>query len=203
MDRWKMIGRAGEYLVCADLLYHGYRVYFVPEYGLPYDVVMQDEDGRLYKIQVKATCLKERAGKNVYRFNLKCNNIDDVDIFAFVGLDEKVVGYFTKDYISGLGYKHEIVFKSRVHEGEYKDEITYKKYMKLKRDIIKMRNAGYTHDEISEALGISRSTVYKIKNYVDMERERTYLDEYPIEECIRELKNVCKYDWTCESEKRS
>ena len=47
------IGKAGEYLVCADLILKGF-VAYPSEQGLPYDVVL-DIDGKLYKVQVKTT----------------------------------------------------------------------------------------------------------------------------------------------------
>lgn len=46
-------GKAGEYLVCADLILNGF-VAYPSEQGLPYDVVM-DFNGRLLKVQVKST----------------------------------------------------------------------------------------------------------------------------------------------------
>lgn len=46
-------GKAGEYLVCADLILKGF-VAYPSEQGLPYDVVL-DCGGKLLKVQVKAT----------------------------------------------------------------------------------------------------------------------------------------------------
>jgi len=46
-------GKAGEYLVCADLIVKGY-VAFPSEQGLPFDVVL-DVQGRLLRVQVKTT----------------------------------------------------------------------------------------------------------------------------------------------------
>ena len=53
------IGKAGEYLVCADLILQGH-IAFPSEQGLPYDVVFEYKD-RLYKVQVKTT----RAPRNI------------------------------------------------------------------------------------------------------------------------------------------
>ena len=52
------IGKAAEHLVVADLILSGYRAYLT-EQGLPYDVVI-DYEGRLYRVQVKATRYAKR-----------------------------------------------------------------------------------------------------------------------------------------------
>ena len=98
------MGKAGEYLVCADLIMKGFIAY-PSEQGLPYDVVL-DLDGKLLKIQVK-TAIKPRLvpqRKNetqTYIFDLArrgkssrgtYSNVD-VDIFALVALDKMEVGY--------------------------------------------------------------------------------------------------------------
>ena len=47
------IGKAGEYLVCADLIMKGF-IAFPSEQGLPYDVLL-DTGEKLLKVQVKTT----------------------------------------------------------------------------------------------------------------------------------------------------
>ena len=47
------VGKAGEYLVCADLIIKGF-VAFPSEQGLPYDVLL-DTGEKLLKVQVKTT----------------------------------------------------------------------------------------------------------------------------------------------------
>lgn len=47
------IGKAGEYLVCADLIMKGF-IAFPSEQGLPYDVLL-DTGKKLLKVQVKTT----------------------------------------------------------------------------------------------------------------------------------------------------
>ena len=68
------IGKAGEYLVCVDLILQGH-ISFLSEQGLPYDVIF-DYKGRLLKVQVKTT----RSSKDIpqrklqvkgYIFNIK------------------------------------------------------------------------------------------------------------------------------------
>lgn len=98
------IGKAGEYLVCADLILKGH-VAYLSEQGLPYDVVC-DYKGRLIKIQVKTTRkarpIPQRA-KNTpaYLFHIKrCGKgglkqygVCDFDVMALVALDSKKIAY--------------------------------------------------------------------------------------------------------------
>jgi len=98
------IGKAAEHLVVADLILSGYRAYLT-EQGLPYDVVL-DHEGKLYRIQVKATrCAKKvptrgavgtgylfqvrRAGKRGRRQYANA----EFDIIALVALDIRVIAY--------------------------------------------------------------------------------------------------------------
>ena len=97
-------GKAGEYLVCADLILRGFTA-FPTEQGLPYDVIMADERN-LYRVQVKTTRQpqsipqrKNRTDKYIFHVR-RCgkggrkNYADtDVDIFALVALDTKTIGY--------------------------------------------------------------------------------------------------------------
>jgi len=67
-------GKAGEYLVCADLIAKGFIAY-PSEQGLPYDVVL-DVGNRLLKVQVKATRTHKQTPQRVsninsYAFNIK------------------------------------------------------------------------------------------------------------------------------------
>ena len=98
------IGKAGEYLVCADLIMKGL-VAFPSEQGLPYDVLV-DTGKRLLRVQVKSTTaprvIPQRAKDSyAYIFNVKrcgknnAQRYDDseIDIFALVCLDTRQVGY--------------------------------------------------------------------------------------------------------------
>jgi|SRR3990167_4934221 len=97
-------GKAGEYLVCADLILKGY-VAFPSEQGLSFDVVLYAKD-RLIKIQVKSTRgpmpVPQRVKRtDKYLFHVRrCGKggrhaylATDVDIFALVALDSKTIGY--------------------------------------------------------------------------------------------------------------
>ncbi|KKK68604.1 hypothetical protein LCGC14_2942380, partial [marine sediment metagenome] len=65
------IGKAGEHLVCFDLIRQGFNA-FLADQGLPYDVLI-DKGERIYRIQVKTCTKKSTYGKNkdVYRFSLR------------------------------------------------------------------------------------------------------------------------------------
>lgn len=97
------MGKAGEHLVCADLIYQGYSA-FLADQGLPYDVVV-DIGGRLKKLQVRTTSKLVSYGKarDIYRFSTRCGKRGlravaptNYDYFAFVFLPSKIIAYFTK-----------------------------------------------------------------------------------------------------------
>lgn len=103
-------GTAGEHLVCADLLLHGYAVYLATQ-ACAYDVVA-DCAGRLIKIQVKATMSPRpflqrgqshitgytwspRQGKGARRAYLE----SAFDVLALVALDTKQIAYVPKSLV--------------------------------------------------------------------------------------------------------
>lgn len=121
-------GKAGEYLVCADLIAKGYIAY-LSEQGLPYDVIL-DTGAKLLKIQVKATRTHKQTPQrvsniNTYSFNVKrCgkNNKSfrsesSCDLFALVALDEKQIGYMKNEDI-----KQTMFFRVESMRGSYRDE---------------------------------------------------------------------------------
>lgn len=98
------IGKAGEYMVCADLIMKGF-VAFPSEQGLPYDVLL-DTGEKILRVQVKTTLaprtvLQRAKESKAYIFNVGRNgknnlqrfNIKDADLFALVCLDTRKVGY--------------------------------------------------------------------------------------------------------------
>jgi len=122
------VGKAGEYLVCADLISKGY-VAYLSEQGLPYDVVL-DTGEKLIKIQVKATRTHKQTPQrishiNTYSFNIKrCGKGNkkfrdekSCDIFALVALDEKQIGYMKNQDI-----KQTMFFRVESMRGSYRDE---------------------------------------------------------------------------------
>ena len=100
------VGKAGEHLVCADLIVKGY-VAFLSEQGLGYDVIV-DIDGRLLRIQVKSAMthrpLPQRMKhtpsylfyiKRTGKYGRKTYRESDIDIFALVALDINKIAYIS------------------------------------------------------------------------------------------------------------
>lgn len=102
-------GTAAEHIVCADLLLAGYRA-FLADQNCPYDVAV-DVDGRLVRIQVKATrCPRSipqrrehvaaymwhvrRAGKGGRRVY----DGSDFDLLALVALDIRRIAYLAPSH---------------------------------------------------------------------------------------------------------
>lgn len=97
-------GKAGEYLVCADLILKGF-VAFPSEQGLSFDVVLS-ATGRLYKLQVKTTRRPIPIPQRKKRTEKYCFHVrrcgkggrrsyanEEVDIFALVALDRRSIAY--------------------------------------------------------------------------------------------------------------
>lgn len=101
-------GKAGEYIVCADLILKGF-VAFPSEQGLPYDVLL-DNGSKLLRVQVKTTSGPRKVPQRnkeslAYIFNVKRNGKNgkgryhhtEIDLFALVCLDVMKVGYLQTD----------------------------------------------------------------------------------------------------------
>jgi hypothetical protein len=99
-------GNAAEHLVCADLLLNGWTAYLTGV-GAPYDILVDTGELRL-RVQVKSTLTAKtptaqrrvtpayffhssgttrRHGKRIY-------GKDEIDIFALVALDRRLIAYF-------------------------------------------------------------------------------------------------------------
>ena len=182
------IGKAGEYLACADLILKGFIAY-PSEQGLPYDLCL-DLGGIIKRVQVKTASTHreipqrskktsayiyhvKRHGKN----NSKIYHNDEVDLFALVALDIRSVGYiWNGDMPTTINLR---VDKLR---GEYYDEKGISDYYKA----CKLKESGYTGTQIAKELGLDRSAVYRIiKNdfephktnalyFSDIERDREW-----------------------------
>ena len=50
---------AGEYLTMSDIILQGYNCFKIQE-NLPFDLVMLDDDNKMYRIQVKSTIQRKR-----------------------------------------------------------------------------------------------------------------------------------------------
>lgn len=102
------IGKAGEYLVCADLILAGFTA-FPSEQGLPFDVVVGVEN-RLLRVQVKTTRKERLVPQRVndtpaYLFHIRrCGKggrssytDQDFDVMALVAMDTRSVAYVRLD----------------------------------------------------------------------------------------------------------
>lgn len=147
-------GKAGEYMVCADLILKGF-VAFPSEQGLPYDVLL-DTGKRLLKVQVKTTSGPRKVPQRnkeslAYIFNVKRNGKNgkgryqngEIDLFALVCLDVMKVGYLdTTDMPDTLNIRVDAL------RGSYYDEdgiATYAMVQDLK--------STHTQTQIAEKLG--------------------------------------------------
>jgi len=159
----QIIGLAGQYLTCADLIIKGFVAYPAAE-GLPYDVVLDGKDC-LLKVQVK-TCwqafsrLNEPATNKVYTYNFQHGRgkyvkgrygKDEVDIFALVALDVRKVGYIKLED-AGTALR----FRSEASKGNYQTDKT----AKLHKEILNLKANGLSGVAISKKLGISDACVY-------------------------------------------
>ena len=116
------IGKAGEHLVCYDLILKGYNA-FLSDQGLPFDIVVE-KNGVLTKIQVKTTSklVNTQKSQNIYRFGTRRGKGQgtrtrkaEVDFFAFVATDISEIAYLDiSQMIARTGkIKQAIDFKSR------------------------------------------------------------------------------------------
>jgi hypothetical protein len=159
----QMIGLAGQYLTCCDLITKGLVAYPVAE-GLPYDLVI-DGINNFLKVQVK-TCWQSASRKGepsvnkIYTFNFQHGRgkykigrygKDEADIFALVALDIRKVGY-VKVEDAGVALR----FRSNTCKGDYQKD----KVLKQHDNILSLVNKGFSAVEISKKLGVSDSTVY-------------------------------------------
>lgn len=188
------IGKAGEYLVCADLILKGF-VAFPSEQGLPYDVLL-DNGKTLLKIQVKTTekyrtVPQRNQDTKCYIFNIKRAGSkgttryseDEIDLFALVCLDTMKIGYI-------LNKEMPSTINIRVDElkGSYYDE-------KGKRDFELVRQLNKTiksQTEISKKTGLSIATVnryLKLNWEVHQTQARYFSDFIRSKEWFNKIKN--------------
>ena len=107
------LGRAGEYLALADILLKGYQC-FDSGQGVGYDLVMEDSEGKLLRVQVKTTAQKKEWNSDVYQkstesyfFHIKRAGKNgarhykenDFDLYALVMIDIKQVAYLANKNI--------------------------------------------------------------------------------------------------------
>lgn len=154
-------GKAGEYLVCADLILKGH-VAFPSEQGLPYDVVADIGD-KLYRVQVKTTRglrqVPQRANDaSGYIFHIgRCGKGGhgsyreaDVDIFALVALDTKTIGYIMPSDV-----RRSMIFRAPQNEGLHHDEIIEARRLAVHAD----KASGMRNSDIARKHNMNPSVV--------------------------------------------
>lgn len=181
-------GKAGEYLVCADLILNGY-VAFPSEQGLPYDVVA-DIGGKLYRVQVKTTRAVMpvpqrtsqiaayifhvgRCGKN----GIKVYQETDVDIFALVALDTRCIAYMKASNV-----KRTMIFRSPALRGKYKDEIDRTRAELVRIDLAN----GLRNFQVAHKYGMDKSVVGRLAKRTEPCKGRAspYLDELTLDAAL-------------------
>lgn len=176
------VGKAGEYLVCADLIIKGF-VAFLSEQGLPYDVLL-DTGHKLLKVQVKTTekprliqqrtnpipayifSIKRAGAKGLTRYEEK-----EIDLFALVCLDTMKVAYIkNKDMPTTINIRVDS------ERGNYYDEkgiVDFKNILELNKTV-------KSQTEISKITGIAVATVnrYLKKGYKPFETKARYFSDF-------------------------
>lgn len=158
------IGKAGEYLVCADLILRGF-VAYPSEQGLPYDIVL-DTGQKLLRVQVKTTrglrkTPQRKTDTHNYVFDLSKHGkgrkkhyvAADADIFALVTLDTGAIGY-----VKPTDYALTITLRADALRGTYYDEKGVKDYEKAKELHKTISNIS----EVARMMGKSVSHVNKM-----------------------------------------
>jgi len=156
-------GKAGEYLVCADLILKGF-IAFPSEQGLPYDVLL-DVGDRLLKVQVKTTSKPRKVQQRkkdttAYIFNVKRNGKNgkgrysdsEIDLFALVCLDTMLIGYLvTNDMPDTLNIRVDAL------RGTYYDEDGISTYWE-----VQALKPAFTQTQIAEKLGKHVSVINRM-----------------------------------------
>jgi hypothetical protein len=195
------IGKAGEYLVCADLILQGY-IAFPSEQGLPFDVVLNN-NGKLFKVQVKTTrqpkhIAQRKSDIPAYIFHIGINGSgknnkkrrtkyesNQVDIFALVALDSKRIAYLPY-------FNTQTTMNFRVPElkGKYHDE----QALPLKQRVLDLRKQGMDCLAVAEKLNLTLPTVYRYSANVSIEQRGTnagiYFDTFPLGDCLDKLERT-------------
>lgn len=175
------IGKAGEYLACADLIIKGF-IAFPSEQGLPYDILLDTGD-KLLRVQVKTTekprIVQQRANPiPAYVFSIKRAGTNgntrysesEIDLFALVCLDTMQVAYIkNKDMPSTINIRVD------AERGSYYDEKGEQDFKVVKELNRTIKN----QSEISRQTGIAVATVnrYLKPNYKPFKTKAKYFSD--------------------------
>ena len=176
------IGKAGEYLVCADLILKGF-IAFPSEQGLPYDVLL-DTGHKLLKVQVKTTekarLVQQRNNPiPAYIFSIKRAGANgktmydesEIDLFALVCLDTMQIGYLTnKEMPTTINIRVDSL------RGSYYDEKGVKDFEKVKELNKTIKN----QSEIARVTGLAVATVNRyLKNgWIPFKTNARYFSDF-------------------------
>ena len=176
------IGKAGEYLVCADLILKGF-IAFPSEQGLPYDVLL-DTGEKLLKVQVKTTEkpreVPQRNKKSfAYVFSIKRAGANgktryeekEIDLVALVCLDTMQIGYLTNKEMPTT-----INIRADALRGTHHDEKGIKDFEK----VIELNKTIKNQSEISRVTGLAQASVnrYLKKGFKPFETNARYFSEF-------------------------
>lgn len=165
IDSKFQLGKAGEHLVCFDLLSKGFNVSMASE-TLPYDLLM-DNGKRILKVQVKTTLSHKKTNQwrgvnDAYVFSIKRKGSsglkkygdNEVDLFAVVAIDSMQVGYIKNEDMP-------TTINIRVDElkGKYHDEKGFEFYSTIQ----KLKSEKKTLSEIMKIMSLSETSV---RNYM-------------------------------------
>jgi hypothetical protein len=158
------VGKAGEYLVCADRILAG-MIAFPAEWGLPYDVVVQDGN-RMIRVQVKTTQHPRATPQRVvmapaYLFNIRRTGRggvrryqgDEFDVLALVALDVRQIGYMVASEMP-----QSLVVRCESHRGLYQSERTTERIEQARRLI----DSGLTIRDAAKRLGDREGSLAKL-----------------------------------------
>ena len=176
------IGKAGEYITCADLIMKGLIAY-PSEQGLPYDVLI-DTGEKLLKCQVKTTEKPRRVPQRnkdtyAYIFNVKRHgknmtkrySSNEVDVFALVELETKTVAYIENSKMPDT-----INIRVPRLKGTYYDEKGIRNYKVVKN----LLESGLSKKDVSQKTGIAIATVYRMAKdeYNPFVTSAKYFDDF-------------------------
>ena len=170
-------GKAGELLVCADLMIKGY-VASIVEGNLPFDILLL-LNGKIYKIQVKAS--GNKGGLSTNHIKNPQYSKTDVDIFALAFLPSKTIGYFSYDEI----YNSD---KNIV----YADKEAVDEWDKREKRILELYQSGMGRKAIAEEFNTTVSTISSFINGTRRMSEYEYLENHPIEKVLSYSQNRTK-----------